>query len=411
MPGRARLRRARVGVFGIFFLLCFTLAAWATNLPALQERTGASPAIIGLVILVMGVGTFSGAQLAGHLVDRIGGRLVCLGGIVMLLAALNCLPLVQNAAMLGVVALCQGFAAGCTDVAMNNQAVVVERGYERPIMSAFHAMFSVGGAVGAALAAILQSAHQSLAAIFLGFTVGCVVIAAAGLPLLLPGRPPPTHAERHVAAGGELPNVAGRIALLGTLAFFLLLSEGVASSWGALHAVDHLHVDAAAASIVFGVFATCMTIGRFLGDRVAAAIGPVHMVRIGGAVAAGGMLVIILSGSYPLTLVGWAVYGIGLAGGVPQVFSAAGNLPTAKPGAAMARVFGLGYVGELGGPAIIGGLSALVGISLSFLLPFAFCLVSIGLAPSVRRRPSPTAPAGSPPRLSGPPAPGLPSGP
>lgn len=109
---------------------------------------------------------------------------------------------------------------------------------------------------------------------------------------------------------------------------------------------------------MFGVFATFMTIGRFLVDRVVAVIGPVRMLRFGGLIAAVGMLIVILSHLYPVTLVGWAIYGLGLAGGCPQVFSAAGDLPSAKPGAAMARVFGIGYAGELGGPAIIGWASA-----------------------------------------------------
>jgi MFS family permease len=381
-----RLRRARLGVFGTFFLLGFTLAAWATNLPTIQQRTGASTAAIGVVILVMGLGTLSGAQLCGHLVDRIGGQTTSLLGIVVLLAAINCFPLAHNVWVLGAIALFQGFGSGCTDVAMNNQAVIVERGYERPIMSTFHALFSVGGAIGAGFAAVLQATHISYPLILACFTLVCVIVGAFCLPAMLPGRPPATHAEQHVAAGGVLPRIGGRIALLGTLAFLLMLSEGVASNWGALHAVHQLHVTDDAASLAYGVFSTCMTIGRFLVDRVVAKIGPAAMVRGGGAIAAVGMLVVIVSHAYPLTLLGWAVYGIGLAGGVPQVFTAAGNLPSAKPGAAMARVFGFGYAGELGGPAIIGGVSALVGIGLAFFIPFAFCLTSIALAFGIRPR-------------------------
>jgi MFS family permease len=387
MPALPRLRRARLGVFGTFFLLGFTLAAWATNLPTLEARTGANAAILGVVILVMGVGTFAGAQLAGHLVDRVGGRISSLLGIVVLLVALNFLPLAHDPWTLGIIACFQGLGSGCTDVAMNNQAVIVERGYGRPVMSAFHALFSVGGALGAGFAAILQLVQLPYPLIMLVFTLVCVVIAGVSLPAMLPGLPPSTHAEQHAAAGGTLPRLGGRIALLGTLACLLMLSEGVASSWGALHAVDHLHATDAEGSLVYGVFATCMTVGRLLVDRVVARIGPVRMVRYGALVAAAGILVVIVSDLYPVTLLGWAVYGIGLAGGVPQVFTAAGNLPSATPGAAMARVFGVGYVGELGGPAVVGGVSALIGIALAFVVPLACCLTAAGLAFGVTRRP------------------------
>jgi hypothetical protein len=39
------------------------------------------------------------------------------------------------------------------DVAMNAQGVMVEDAYERPIMSSFHALFSLGGLAGAGGAA------------------------------------------------------------------------------------------------------------------------------------------------------------------------------------------------------------------------------------------------------------------
>lgn len=42
---------------------------------------------------------------------------------------------------------------GAIDVAMKDQAVHVERAYERPIMANFHAYFSVGCGAGALLGA------------------------------------------------------------------------------------------------------------------------------------------------------------------------------------------------------------------------------------------------------------------
>lgn len=384
-------------MFGIFFVLGFTLASWATNLPTLQQRTGVDSGLIGVVILVMGVGTFSGSQVCALLVDRVGARAITAMGVVVLLVAVNLLPLTHNGWQLAGIAIIQGFGSGCADVAMNNEAAVVERGYDRPIMSTFHALFSVGGALGAGFSAVLQASGVAYPLILAAFTLACALVSVVSLPAMLPGTVHVASSEHPVVEGGAAPKIAGRIMLLGTLAFLLMLSEGVASNWGALHAVHELHQSHAAASLAYGVFATCMTIGRSLVDRIARVIGPVRMVRYGGGVAAAGMLVVIVSSWYPLTLLGWAVYGFGLAGGVPQVFSAAGNLPSAKPGAAMARAVGLGYIGELGGPAIIGGVSDVVGLAAAFVIPFGFCLTSVALAFGVRRpAPRPAEPGGNP---------------
>lgn len=387
-----------MGVFGAFFLLGFVVAAWATTLPTLQQRTGIGSGVIGLIVLGSGGGALCGMQLSGWLVDRVGARTSTTLGVLVLLGALNCLPLAHNGWMLAPIAIAQGFGAGCTDVGSNNQAVVVERGYGRPIMSAFHALFSIGGAAGSGFSALLQSVHTSYPALLLSFTVVSVLVALVCLPAMLPGVAATASFQESSAAEPDSQKVGARVLLLGTLAFLLFMSEGVVATWGALQAVHHLHQSHAAASLAYGVFATCMTIGRLSLDKVVKTVGPVRVVRVGCAVAALGILTVIVSGSYPLTLSGWAIFGIGLAGCVPQVVTAAGNLPSPKPGAIVARVVGFGYVGELGGPAIIGGASTLVGIDASFFIPFAFCalvgVLAFGTGPPRPRTSTPVEQAG-----------------
>ncbi|MGG7463135.1 MFS transporter [Plantibacter sp. YIM 135347] len=407
-----RLRRARVGVFGIFFVVGFLMAIWLVNIPAIQEQTGVSHAVLGGLILLLGLGSFIAMQVTGVIIDKLGSRFATMSGVILMIVAVNLPGLATDAITLGIALFVFGLGNGAADVAMNHQAVVVEREYPRPIMSAFHAFFSFGGAAGALLGALAQSIGLDLHWSLLGAAVLGAVLAAFCAPMLLStadergfeaqkaaadATEATTDAAVHAApAAGKgdessaVPvspkppvNIKRRVFALATLAFLLMLSEGVANDWSALQAVEHLAQPEAAASLAYGAFAIMMTIGRLCADRVSHAFGAVNVVRYGSAAAALGMLLVVVSPVFPLTLVGWALFGVGMSGVVPQIFTAAGNLDAATSGVTLSRVVGAGYIGILAGPAVIGFLGGVIGLTLAFILPIVFCVLGVFLAPIV----------------------------
>ncbi|UCR88059.1 MFS transporter [Mycetocola spongiae] len=386
-PPTPRLRRARLGVFGIFFVVGFLMAIWLVNIPAIQERTGVSHAVLGGLILVFGLGSFIGMQITGALIDRVGSRRASLAGVVLMVLAVNLPGMAGDATSLGVALFIFGLGNGATDVAMNHQAVVVERRYGRPIMSAFHAFFSLGGAAGALLGAGTQAAGLDVRWALLGAAVIAAVLALIAGPALL-SRGEERADTPTVEPGQAAPAARGatrrRVIALAFLAFVLMLAEGVANDWSALHAVEHLGRSEAQASLAYGTFAITMTVGRFLADRVSFAVGPLNVVRYGSAAGALGLLIVVLSPIFGLTLLGWAVFGLGLSGVIPQIFTAAGNVDPARSGLIISRVVGAGYIGMLAGPAVIGFLGGGIGLTLAFILPLLFCVCGVILAPSVR---------------------------
>ncbi len=165
------------------------------------------------------------------------------------------------------------------------------------------------------------------------------------------------------------------VLLLGVIAFAMLMAEGVAADWSALQLRDRLGVDDGTAGLAFAGFSLTMTLGRFAADRVSARIGRVAVVRWGTLIAAAGFTLIVVSGWAPVTLAGWALCGVGLSGGIPQVFTAAGNLGSGSSATDMSRVFGLGYLGLLAGPAIIGWLTEAVPLTAAMALPLIAMLL------------------------------------
>ncbi len=386
-----RLARARVGVFATFFIVGFGMASWLVSIPAVQQRTDISHGTLGLLLLVLGLGGVIGMQIVGYVIQRVGSKIVTAAALTLYVIGVN-LPVHASGAIgLGLALLIFGFANGAVDVAMNDQAVIVERDYGRPIMSAFHAFWSVGGAAGALLGAAAQAVGLSVTVAVL---ISSVLVTIGGLVfvrLLLPADRASTSGPNTGVHQSAEPiklstTVRRRVIGFGVLAFLLFLAEGVANDWSALHAIEHLGLPAATAALAYATFAVSMTVGRLTVDRIAGRFGPAFVVRYGSLTAAAGLLLVMLSPAFAVTLIGWAIFGVGLSGVVPQIFTAAGNVSSTNQSILLSRVVGAGYVGHLAGPALVGAVGGWIGLNLAFGLPLVFCLVAVVLAPIVTLR-------------------------
>ncbi|MGW0956087.1 MFS transporter [Streptomyces sp. NPDC002545] len=382
------LRAARLATFTYFILNGTLLGMWIVQIPPIEHRVGVSHAVLGGFLLLLGAGAFVGMQLAGPVADRLGTRIVVPASGVLCSAALALPGLASEPWMLGGALIVLGFANGCLDVSMNAHAVQVEKAYGRPVMSAFHATFSVGGVVAALAGAAVASAGWTPAATLGTAAVLGVVVSLCAAPGLLPTAAGPA-ADAGTESGGPAGQAAPartRIWILAVLALMVMLCEGVANDWSVLHLRTVLGASDSTAAFAYGAFAATMTIGRLLADRVSARFGPAAILRYGASVAAVGMAAAALSPWIPLALAGWALFGVGLSGCVPQLFSAAGHADADAAGANVSKVAGLGYLGMLAGPAVIGWLTRLVPLNLTFFLPVACCVVAAATAGVLRQR-------------------------
>lgn len=383
------IRRARLGVFGVFWLSGVTVALWGAALPAVNDRLDLGEARVGTVLLVTGAGALLGMPIAGRCCDRWTSRqviwLVGPAGSVVLAGP----ALAPSYPALLVTTCVFGAGAGALDVSMNAHAVEVEHRYGRPVMAAFHGVWSLGGVAGGAAIAgglFLDADIQWV------MTAGALLSAALFVlpgPLLLRGRP--VTAQDDVADGDAAAAIPRRVVLLlGIVALAAFICEGAAVDWAALHAHRVLDANLATASLAYSVFAVSMTAVRLVGDRVRARFGSVWTIQRGGFTAAAGYLVVLVApllpvGRVPCAYAGWVLVGLGLATVVPVLFAAAGSAG-AGVGRALSRVTTFGYVGMLAGPAVIGPLAEATSLGTAMALPAALTLVVAVLGPIAVRR-------------------------
>lgn len=370
------LRRARLATFAFFILNGFLLGMWIVHIPVVKARVDASNVVLGWLLLLLGVGAFVAMQVGGRLTDRFGASNVVLVAAVLNAVAVMGPGFATTVPVLAIALGVFGFTNGLIDVSMNTHAVEVERGYGRPIMAAFHAYWSIGGLVAAVIGGATIGLGVPLQVTLAGATVVGLAITLSCRPAVLAPTRRPAAPRTEGAGSSALRSWTPRVLGLGLLAFILMLSEGVANDWSTVDLNESLGTSKATAAWAFGLFAAAMTIGRLLTDRIVQRVGPPAFVRAGALIAAVGLMLTATALSVPWALTGWTVAGLGLSGCVPQFFSAAGNVDEDSSGTNLARVAGLGYIGLLAGPALIGGLTHWMDLPTTFWLPAAGCLVA-----------------------------------
>lgn len=382
------------------------MGLWAAGLPSLNDRLGLGPARLGSVLLLISGGALVSMLAAGPMVDRWGSRRVCwiagpFSGLVLLGPALA-----SSYWTLVVLAVVFGIGLGVTEVAMNAHSVEVERRYGRPIISAFHGTWSLGGATGGGLTSLILQAGVDAQALLI---VAALVVPFLYVPaarLLLPD--PPAHDSAGSAAqqGGSSLKW-GLIALLGLAAFAGHLSEGAAIDWAALHARWVLETDPAMAPLAYTIFSVAMTTVRLLGDPIRARLGSVLTIRLAGIFATAGYALVLVAPMAPQALqvacawTGWALAGVGLATVVPVLFSAVGAAG-GRVGRALAMVTAFGYSGLLLGPAVLGFVAEATSLPVALIIPAVLAaVVTLAGSPAIRamvRLPAPAAPVPEPVR-------------
>lgn len=360
---RTEARRGRWAVAAMFGANGFVMGAWAPQIPQLLPRHQISEFTLGLLILVLGLGAVAAMLFAGRLIGRFGSVPVLRG---FALSASLALPLVVFSPSLAVLAPAMallGALIGCMDVAMNANAVEIERRLGRAIMSSSHGFWSLGGFFGGSSGAWVIAHWGSAVQALLVAAVSAVLVLVA-MPLL---RGEPAHPAMPQSAPRKelLPRAPG-LWLLGLMALLSMVPEGAVLDWAALYLQKELGSDVFRSGLAFAFFAGAMALMRFAGDGVRNRFGAVRTLRLSGLIAAAGLLGAAMAPTDMIAVACFTLTGLGVANMVPIMFSAAGNYPGMPSGTAISAVTMVGYAGILVAPASIGFVAEHLGFRLTY---------------------------------------------
>jgi predicted MFS family arabinose efflux permease len=380
-PTFRRSRAAVTATFATHAIVAGSIGPW---IPALKANSGLDPAGLGVALTGYAAGLLAGTRLAGPALRRAGGSIVVRIGVPMLCAALAILPLANGLAALSFALAGLGLASGVLDVAMNTDAVTVERRFARPVMSSMHGTWSVSMLAGAALAS---------GGVGLGIPIRPYLAAVGGLlaalsfPLLrwLPA-PHETTGELRTAGVGDGSSRARRVVLLCLVAGAAFMTEGIAVEWSAVFLNEVVGTDLTTAAAGVVAFSAGMAAARFAGDRLSTRFDPSTVVRVGTAVGAAALAAGLAIGGAMGSIAALAILGLGVGPTIPLVFSAAGRLGVRSGRSALATVVTAGYVGSIIGPLVVGFTADLVGLRAAFAIPVVMCGATAIAAGAIRER-------------------------
>lgn len=362
-----------------FLVAGFGVACWAPLVPFVKQKLQVDDGTLGLLLLCLGVGSVAAMLLAGVINARHGSRPIILAGGFGLAGLLPLLAVVGSPVLMGLTLLGFGAALGSLDVAMNIHAVEVERAAAKPLMSGFHALFSVGGFIGATLITFLLSSNIAPIASTLLASVLMAIAMAHAAPRLLRS----SHSDKSAPA---VVAPHGIVLLLAALALVMFLVEAAILDWSALLVTGKGLVSEARGGLGYSIFAIAMTAGRFSGDSVSTRVGDRAILFWGGLVTIGGFALVLLAPMAFLAMSGFLLIGLGASNIVPVLFRGAGKQHTMPAGLAVAAITTAGYAGNLVGPAVIGFVAKAAGLPVAFWLLAALVALVVFSAGAVTPR-------------------------
>lgn len=360
MPIPAALASPRAAIMAVFAAYGSAVGALAGSMPVVTKAAGIDSMSLGLAM--------TGSTLASVIVMSSGGVIARnTSHRAILLAALPLFALLTFALLTSasrpVFFACYilfGIVTGLTDIFMNAEGAVIEHDMGKPIFSAFHGSVSTGLPVFAIVSSFLSTEAGPWAT---GLCVIFSFVIAWGMVYrLVPARP---LAIGHAARIAALPNKTPLV-LLGLAGGLSIAAEMAAILWSAKLLDAQAPGLAAIAGLGAAFFGICNAAIRYPGDALRARFGDLQLMMVSILVGVAGFAALGLSHSFAISVLAFALVGLGTAVLIPCVFTLAAAYVPAN------RAAGISFVSMIAGaprtlaPWIFGWTASAMGISTAF---------------------------------------------
>ncbi|MCY7421501.1 MAG: MFS transporter [Chitinophagaceae bacterium] len=353
----------RIAISAFFFVAGLTFATWASRIPDIKSKLQLSDAALGLILFALPVGQMVSLPLSAALVSRFGSKSLIITGALLYPLSLILLSVSGTGIALAFSLFVFGIWANLLNIAMNTQAVSVENIYGRSIMASFHGVWSMAGFAGALAGTFFVSNSISP---LLHFTIICIVtglVVWAAYRHTVPSDMSETGEKKKLFVKPD-----SRILLLGMIAFCCMVCEGAMADWSGVYYQKVVQAPAALTTVGYVAFMGTMATGRFFGDWLVTKFGVTRILQLSGVLIAGGLVTAVLLPNMATATIGFLMVGFGVSSVVPVVFSLAGKSKNMSPGAALASVSTISFLGFLIGPPVIGFVAELTSLRISFLI-------------------------------------------
>lgn len=373
IPEKVSKLQVRIAVSVFFFCQGLSFASWASRIPDIKTSLHLSEAGLGSILLALPLGQLVTMPFSGRAVTRFGSKYVLRIAIVGYVFSLTNIGLVNKPWQLALALFVFGICGNLCNISVNTQAVHTEAVYERPVMASFHGIWSTAGFTGAMTGYLMMRLSISPYYHFIG-----IALLVVCLMLIFNSRLLLTPVSKAASSLRRIKRPHGTLLLLGIIAFCCLSAEGCMFDWSGVYFKQVVKADGSLVSLGYASFMIMMATGRFTGDKLAQHFGRKRMVQASGVLIFTGMMIAVLFPSIITATAGFMIVGFGVSSIIPLMYSTAGKIKEVASGIAIATVSGIGFLGFLMGPPLIGYIAQLSGLQFSF----AFIAI-LGIAISI----------------------------
>lgn len=342
------MRRHRIAVGCYFFLAGLCFSSWASRIPDIRQQLHLNNAGLGAVLLALPAGLMTSLPIAGWMVAKFGSRRVAILAAIAYPAILPFLGLSATTWELVGCLFLFGVSGNMLNISMNTQAIGTELLYRRSIMASYHGIWSLAGFSGAAIGVLLTGLSLVPYLHFLVITALAWLLVGLSYPWLL------AHDEDGQDDRPIFARPDRSLINLGIIAFCSMICEGAMADWSGVYFQRVIQPGPGLVAAGYTAYTATMASGRFIGDWLATRLGTRKILRASGILTASGLLLAVFCPYFITAIIGFLLVGAGVSSVVPLVYGSAGRSKTLTPGAALAAVSTIGYLGFLLGPPGIG---------------------------------------------------------
>jgi MFS family permease len=373
----AQLKRMRLSVSAFYFGQGIAFASWASRIPDIKGHLHLGDAGLGTILLALPAGQIVTMPISGRAVARWGSKRILTMAAPFYVVALSLIGLVNAPWQLAACLFLFGIVGNFANIAVNTQGVEAEKLYPKPIMTSFHGAWSIAGFTGALVGLLMINLKLVPWHHFLVITALVWLNVFFNHNYLVKGR---TATKNSLTEKRGFRRPSGVLLQLGLIAFCCMATEGCMFDWSGVYFRDIIGAEGWRAVLGYASFMVMMATGRFLGDTVIARVGRRRILQANGIIITIGMAIAVFLPYLLPAALGFMLVGIGVSTVIPSLYSIAGRTAAgSEAGIALATVSGVGYLGFLMGPPLIGYISELSSLRVSLSVIGCFGLVVFAL--------------------------------
>jgi len=339
-------------------------SSWASRIPDIKVALQLSDGQLGQLLMALPCGQLATLALSAWLEGRFGSKRMTRLGLLAYASMLVVVSFCHTPLALGVALLALGSLGNVTSISVNTQGVLAEKRAQRPIMAAFHGVWSLAGFSGALLGLLMMNYKISTTQHFLLVAVLVGATALLVQPSLLESVPREKPKQK-----ARLPwQVDSGLVPLGLIGFCSLATEGSMFDWSGVYFREVVQVRSSLVLLGYAAFMVCMATGRFVGDRFTGNWGRLTVLRFSGYLMSLGLFLGVLFPHVVPATLAFMLVGFGVSSVIPSIYSLAGRSQKVEPGVALASVASVSYLGFLMGPPLIGAVASATSLRVSYAL-------------------------------------------